>query len=89
MLSSFLTFCENQILNILYLFPDDGFNNDARATLSDAEDEEGDKDDEKWRIDRLEREKWIQGEISSAFLYKVRSLSCSLQYVGYHSLITS
>ena len=44
---------------------DDGFDNDVRPSLSDAEDDEGDKDDEKWRIDRLEREKWIQGRTTT------------------------
>ncbi len=45
------------------MFPeDDQMDSENRTALSGDEADEADKEeDEKWRIERLEREKWMQG----------------------------
>jgi hypothetical protein len=48
-------------------FSDDDVDGDSRPALSDDDGGHGDddKDDESWRVQRLEREKWIQGRKES------------------------
>ncbi len=45
------------------MFPtDDDDDAEHRLTLSGGEEDEAEeKEDEKWRVERLEREKWMQG----------------------------
>jgi len=51
------------LTEILLFIADDDEDGEHRLTLSGGEDDEAEeKEDEKWRVERLEREKWMQGE---------------------------
>jgi len=44
------------------LITDDDEDVENRLTLSGGEEDEAEEKDEKWRVERLEREKWMQGK---------------------------
>ena len=51
---------------IFFFLSDDDMDSENRTALSgDEADEAHEQEDEKWRVERLEREKWIQGKTLS------------------------